>query len=1424
MPRTFSTRPKVAAAVSSLTLLFTAASCAPRSLLSPRAGRRLAHLLRSAAACASVLLAVGVTAGGARAQSFAPPNVLSAGTGARMAVAADLNGDGVPDLASANNGSTGSPTVSVFIGAGDGTFAARVDYPAATGAGSIVAGDFNGDGRPDLAVANYVFSPAAQQTVSLFLNNGDGTLQAMRTFPVDDLANDLLAADFNKDGRADLAVVCRTVVDVLLGNGDGTFQPKVPYAYGPDAFASFDSAIVSGDFDGDGNIDLAAATTPVDAGVVSVLLGNGDGTFRAAVHYASGRGTKSVAAGDLNGDGRADLVTGNSFDGTMSVLIGNGDGTFRPKVDYPSVSNSASIEIADLNGDGKSDVVIASPGFTVLAGVGDGTLRGGVIFSAGEDTFTSSVGVADLDRDGKPDLFGATTGFGSSPGLGLVSVLLNRSGTLSIGGTVRDDAGAPMSDVALVLTSPDSAARTFWTGASGEYSFRDLPAGASYTVQPFKSNYAFTPPTQTFANLTSDVTADFTGTLMRFRIRGTIVGLSPGLPLANVTVTLSGGASAVTTTAADGTYEFTSLPASSDYTVTPSLPRYAFSPPSRTFLNLSANRVGNFVGSLQTFTISGQVRDAGRNAVLEGLLVTLSGSKTATTTTGFDGRYSFEGLTVGGDYTVTVSPRPTDTVFRSYLLSPTTSRSFFNLGSNAVADFGAALLVSPNGTGQGGRDVVAGDFNGDGRVDLAMSIDFGSNVSLLLGNGDGTFQTVRHVPLGESNDALVSGDFDGDGKLDLALPNRDGQQKPIVTVLYGNGDATFQVKTFALPVPNSFSFNRNSTVIVAADVNGDGRLDIAEAGGTTDINGTVYSLNVLANDGGRDLKPAVVTTLAGSPLRGRSADFNGDGKPDLVLANETAAVSILSGNGDGTFAAPLNINLGGFPRWPVVGDFNNDGKVDVVAHDQTGSTHVMLGNGDGTFQPPVAFNAPGGATRAADFNGDGKLDLAVLNFNAQRVNTFFGNGDGTFSAAASNAVEFNPTNLVAGDFNGDGATDLAATDLRSGLTNVTVLANTFKAPTVRFSAPTYNVSERDGGVLITVTRTGDLSLPASVNYASSDGTASAKSDYTAAVGTLNFAAGESSRSFTVFVTGDALAEGNETLSLGLGGPLGATLGSVPTATLTISNDDGVPATPNPADDPSFFVRQHYRDFLGRDPDAEGLSFWVGNITECGANQGCREVKRINVSAAFFLSIEFQETGYLVYRMFKAAFGDATSPNVPGTVPVVRLQEFLADTRRIGEGVVVHVGDWETRLAANKQAYALEFVQRPRFLAAFPLSMTPEQYVDKLAQNAGVTLTADERSALIAQLNSATDVAAARAAVLRAVAEHQQLRDSEFRRAFVLMQYFGYLRRNPDDPQDTDFRGWKFWLDKLNQFGGSFQQAEMVKAFIDSIEYRRRFGQ
>jgi hypothetical protein len=388
-----------------------------------------------------------------------------------------------------------------------------------------------------------------------------------------------------------------------------------------------------------------------------------------------------------------------------------------------------------------------------------------------------------------------------------------------------------------------------------------------------------------------------------------------------------------------------------------------------------------------------------------------------------------------------------------------------------------------------------------------------------------------------------------------------------------------------------------------------------------------------------------------------------------------------------------------------------------------------------------------------------------------------------------------------------------------------------------------NVSANEGtgkGVL-TVSLSAATSRTVSVDFASSDiagtqacnvfnGRASSRCDYITALGKLNFAPRETSKSMTVLIVDDSYAEGNETFTVSLSAPVGATLNNS-TATVTIKDNSDTNG-PNPIDRAEFFVRQHYLDFLNREPDASGLAFWSNQITECqqpGATCNAA-VRRINVSAAFFLSIEFQETGYLVERLYKTAYGDAMGTSNFGpthqlAVPIVRLNEFLPDTQEIGRGLVVGQTGWEQVLENNKVAFILQFVQRSRFTTAFPTTLTPAQFVDMLFVNAGVTPSASERTSIINEFGGAgtSADAAARARALRRAAENSTLNQLEKNKAFVLMQYFGYLRRNPNDPQDTDYSGYDFWLTKLNQFNGNFVNADMVQAFIDSGEYRGRFG-
>ena len=373
----------------------------------------------------------------------------------------------------------------------------------------------------------------------------------------------------------------------------------------------------------------------------------------------------------------------------------------------------------------------------------------------------------------------------------------------------------------------------------------------------------------------------------------------------------------------------------------------------------------------------------------------------------------------------------------------------------------------------------------------------------------------------------------------------------------------------------------------------------------------------------------------------------------------------------------------------------------------------------------------------------------------------------------------------------------------------------FPANSVRLAgAAAQTIGEGGGHIDFTVTRTGDTSQAASVDYRTADGTALNTRDYTFAGGTLDFAAGETTKTFSVLITDDAYVEGAESFTVALSNPARTTLdASQSSVQVAVQDNDTAAGGANPNDVSQSFVRQHYHDFLNREPDAEGLSFWTGDIEQCGADQQCRQVKRINVSAAFFLSIEFQETGYLVYRGYQTAYGSGAK-----IVPI-RYDEMLVESQRISRGVQVGIGNWRAQLEANKTAFFNELVGSGRFRAEYPAELTPAQFVDKLVRNGG---SFSERDALVAQL-TADPSQAGRVAVVRRVAESESLKAGAKNSAFVLMEYFGYMRRNPDDAPDGNFLGYQHWLGKLQQFNGNYLNAEMVKAFLESIEYRTRFA-
>jgi hypothetical protein len=393
---------------------------------------------------------VGVATQDARPPLFLPVAIFgSGGLQAASVVGTDLNGDGKPDLVVSNTFSlsASSGSVGVLLGHGDGTFEPAVAYdPGGDATASAAVADVNSDGKPDLLAVNEcaTLTCSSNGSVGLLLGNGDGTFQTAITFdsgaPV---SNSIAVADVNRDGNPDLVIGnFNTSVTILLGDGRGNFHPGATYS------SEGEFSVAVADLNGDGNPDLMVANLFND---LAVRLGNGDGTLQAPVIYdPGGFDVTSVSAKDLNGDGNVDLVVSNWFannqdfqsNGVVGVLLGNGDGTFKPAVIYDSGGQQpSSIGITDANGDGKLDLVAANcasigsgcnvgPSVAaVLLGNGDGTFQVPLIFDSG-GTNALSIAAADVNRDGETDLLVAnlcgSSGCGQDPH-GLVGVLLNNA-------------------------------------------------------------------------------------------------------------------------------------------------------------------------------------------------------------------------------------------------------------------------------------------------------------------------------------------------------------------------------------------------------------------------------------------------------------------------------------------------------------------------------------------------------------------------------------------------------------------------------------------------------------------------------------------------------------------------------------------------------------------------------------------------------------------------------------------------------------------------------------------------------------------------------------------------------------------------------------------------------------------------------------
>jgi hypothetical protein len=710
----------------------------------------------------------------------------------------------------------------------------------------------------------------------------------------------IVTADFNRDGIPDLVVANNGAPDgsmsslsFLAGHGDGTFQPAANIDVGPDP-----AALAVGDFDGDGLPDLAVThDSPLHTGpgAVTILLGNGDGTFRNAGDNPVGTGPGSVAVADFTNDGNPDVVTANLIDGTVSVLPGNGDGSFGPAQTLPVGPFPESVAVGDFAGNGDVGIVTADDGtggsggsISLLAGNGDGTFQPAIMLSpnqTGAPLSARAVAVADLNGDGIPDL---VTANGSALAGGSVSVLLgNGDGSFQPAQTFA--AGSEPLAVAVGDFHGDGhpdlvVSNLTFVRQSDQLSL--LRGNGDGTFQaPLSVNAGRLPKALAVGDFHGDGTLD----LAAVNVTGDDVSilLGQGGGGFNLAPQFATGAGPAAVGSADFNCD-------------------GF--PDLVTANTNGNSVtvllGNGDGSFQP-----AVNLPAGNRPLQVVVADLNG----------------DGMS--------------DLAVLDLAAAPTFAGTISVLLGNGDGTFRPArtVLFHP-GAEIFPANLTAGDFNGDGQLDLAVSqtvIGGGASpneIDVLPGNGDGTFSpsVSTALPLNGNPQGMAVGDFNGDGRLDLAVA---GFMDPFdgVYVLRGAGDGGF----------TSFQFiptGRGSRGVAVADFNGDGILDLAVT------NAFSATVSVLLNRGDGTFLPPANFTVGGNPNAVIVGDFNADGIPDLATVNTTDnAVSVLLGIGEGTFRPETRYLVGSEAVALAAADFNGDGLPDlVVANQFSGDLSVLI--------------------------------------------------------------------------------------------------------------------------------------------------------------------------------------------------------------------------------------------------------------------------------------------------------------------------------------------------------------------------------------------------------------------------------------------------------------------------------------------------
>ena len=950
--------------------------------------------------CAFATIALTVSKPPCSQKQFTNMSTISVDSWPNFVAVGDFNGDRKQDIATAHGSGTYNSigSVSIRLGDGQGGFSGSTNVAVGSYPKSIAIGDFNRDGKQDIATANY-----NSATVSILLGDGLGGLSAATNVAVGVRPSSVAVGDFNGDGKQDIATANNTsnTVSIRLGDGLGGFSGTTNVVVGSEP-----TSVAVGDFNSDGKQDIAIATYYA----ISIRLGDGLGGFSGTNDFLVNLGSyhTSIALVDFNGDGKQDISTTTNSGSRVSISLGDGLGGFSNTIYATAYAKSQAI--GDFNGDGKQDIIgVNGANMFIISDDGLGGCSVSREFlSTVTGVYYDAPVVGDFNEDGIQDI-----AMVRSSSLGQVLLRLGKPNAAEI--NLKGNGVTIASGNTNIVTSNNT---DFGTASTRTFTIKNTGTGplsissigisgadaASFTTNwitypviiaaGIESSFNLTCYSAILGTKTATVTInndDCDEGAYSFKVQAT-----------NLPLTLGNYAAA------------TILTAGGNATITPS------AAPTGNGLGLTATTSADFKGKLTADPTTGVIRIT--NAQPAGVYqITVN-----------------TGLGLSRIFTLTVG----NTICsQGQFLSPTSLNVGANPSCTEVADFNndgyqdfAVILLNTSlyalnpicvsiqlGNGSGGFTTAStlpfiekvfnlsiNDFNGDGNADIVARGN--SSLYILLGDGLGGFTsgaTITLTSIGTLT-SILSDDLDQDSKIDFVVSGTAG-----FTVLKGNGQGGFSVL-------NTYNNGIYLNFIEKGDFNGDGFTDLS-LGIQTGGSNYIYFGN-----GNGGFGNATIYNLGATIRLSTIGDFDGDGKSDILsaLANTPGTVAFQKNNGDGTFATPTYITVGDNAVQAVSGDFNGDGKLDfATGNSALSSVSVRYGNGDGTFYGTTELltNAPASSTLrmiVGDFNNDGVQDIGTANNSATTddFSIFLG-------VSKEINVQGNAVDIVSGDSSPDVADD-----------------------------------------------------------------------------------------------------------------------------------------------------------------------------------------------------------------------------------------------------------------------------------------------------------------------------------------------------------------------------------------------------------------